>query len=97
MMFNLIYTVPSGSKGTIRVNKWPCGLGSIIDVDGVRWDIRGIFGWPNDPDLFYKGRVWACREELLHPYYTDTSGADFGYVSQRWNSYWLELHPNGVT
>ena len=80
-MFSLSYTVPSEIKGVIRVSKPVCTLGLLTDLDGRKWDVRAIIG-----DV-----VRATPSESLHPYFTDTSGASFGFVSQSWEPYKIEV------
>ena len=82
-MFNLSYTSPCEIQGTIVLTKKPwSGLGIYTDVDGKRWDVRGIIG----------DYIQACPVDSLHPYYTDTSGFnDFGLVQQRWLPYKWEV------
>ena len=80
-MFYLSYMAPAEVKGTIQVSCRPNGLGPLTDVKGRRWNIGAIV---ND-------YVCACPENELHPYYTDTSGAAFGLVQQRWNPYRIEV------
>lgn len=80
-MFNLTYTAPTEIKGTIRVNKRVCRLGPMTDAEGRRWDVCAVIG-----DV-----VCAVPIEELHPYYTDTSGAQFGFVSQTWEPYQTEI------
>ena len=80
-MFDLTYTMPSEIKGTIRVKKPIYWLGPVTDIDGRRWDVRGIIGH----------YVQAVPMSELHPYYTDTSGSSFGMVSQTWEPYLVEV------
>lgn len=80
-MFNLSYTTPSEIKGTIRVKKPVYSLGPMTDADGKRWDVRAVIG----------SVICAVPAEHLHPYYTDTSGASFGLVSQTWEPYQTEV------
>jgi len=79
---NLSYNTESEIEGTIKVYHAPRGLGILTDIDGKRWDIRGIIG----------RYVQAVPENELHPYYTDTSGCtNFGLVSQTWKPYLIEV------
>ena len=89
-MFNLTYDTPAPIKGIIRCYQRPMTLGPFTDVEGGTWDIKGIF--------YSDGYCWvqACPRSSLHPDYTDTSGASFGYVSQRWEPYEIvEVHDAG--
>lgn len=79
-MFNLGYSTPCELKGVIVFNKQPSNLGVHVDIDGNKWDIKGIFG---------NAYVWACPLNELHPYYSDTSGQSFGLVQQSWKPYGL--------
>lgn len=83
-MFNLSFTEKSTWKGTIRGPK-PNGLGPYWDANGGKWDIRG---YGMDADGWW---CWAVPSGQLHPYYTDTSGAGYGWVHQRWEPYRLEI------
>ena len=56
-------------------------LGPLTDIDGNKWHIEAIIG----------AQVCACPLSQLHPYYTDTSGSDFGLVSQTWEPYQIEI------
>lgn len=76
-MFNLSYMTPSELAGEIKVNKMHYSLGNFTDAEGKRWNIRAVI---NDILL-------ACPIESLHPYYSDTSGASYGLVSQQWLPY----------
>lgn len=80
-MFNLSYTTKSEIKGTIQVDKPIIRLGPITDIHGKKWDIIGIIG----------KYVQACPMSELNPYYTDTSGAYHGFVSQEWHPYNIEV------
>ena len=80
-MFNLSYTSPCEVQGIIILTEKPWrGLGIYTDIDGNRWDVRGVIG----------DYVQACPEHGLHPYFTDTSGTQYGLVRQRWLPYkWI--------
>ena len=86
-MWNLRYTRPSGLAGVIHVSQMVSGLGTLIDVDGVRWHVRQIFSRDG------LTVVSACREDELHPYYTDTSMRGHGVVSQIWEPYGVVVAP----
>lgn len=77
-------TSPCEIQGTIRGKK-PYGLGPYTDADGKRWDIRG---YGMDEDGWW---CWAVPAMDLHLYYTDTSTARYGFVSQRWLPYRMEI------
>ena len=80
-MFNLSYDTPAPVAGIIRCYQPPMQLGPFSDIDGNKWDIKGIF--------YADGYRWvqACPRRNLHPYYNDTSGASYGLVMQRWQPY----------
>lgn len=79
-MFKLVYMSKSEVVGTIRFKERVYGIGIFIDVNGKEWDVKANFG------------NWICAKPLneLHPYYTDTSGRDFGLVSEKWLPYLVE-------
>ena len=85
-MFKLNYFTECDFVGTIRYHKdkYPQRLGLYIDADDKKWDIRGIF--------YMDSCRWvqACPYSNLHPYYNDTSGMNFGWVSQQWKPYRLK-------
>ena len=86
-MFRLRTSEKCEFKGKIRVkkeNKLYVGLGNLIDEDGMKWNIHGVF-FMGDPDW-----VQACPMGELHPYYHDTSTAHWGFVSQTWEPYEIE-------
>lgn len=83
-MFNLSYTTESECKGTIK-GRIPYGLGPYTDANGGKWDIRG---YGKDSEGWW---CWAVPSSSLHPYYTDTSGRGFGFVSQTWEPYRMEI------
>ena len=78
-MFNLSYSAPCEIQGEIKTKRpiYMSGLGVYTDVDGKKWDVRGIFGTI----------VQAKPLDQLHSYYTDTSGRSFGLVSETWKPY----------
>lgn len=81
-MFNFSFNTPCEIQGKIQVTKRISWLGLVTDIHGARWHINAIIG----------NYVQACREEQLHPYYTDTSNtSDYGVVSQRWLPYEIEI------
>lgn len=80
-MFNLNYSEPCKIEGTIRMKKPVYRLGPLTDVDGNVWDVRGILG----------SVIQAVPHHHLHPFYSDTSGADHGFVSQTWKPYQTEI------
>ena len=55
MLLSASGLTPSELKGTIKLKEPLRGLGSYIDTDGIRWDIKAIF---ND--------VVCARREDLH-------------------------------
>ncbi len=74
--------------GTIRVRRPITSIGTIVDVDGNKWNVRGITS----------GGVSACPLQNLHPYYTETSGNNYGngtsgsdIISQKWDAYLVEV------
>ena len=87
-MFNLSCTEEAELAGVIRHRKGehPMRLGPYTDMDGNRWDIRILFS-PG----FKGGWAAACPNGNLHPYFSDTSGASYGMVMQRWEPYALEI------
>lgn len=80
-MFNLSYSQEAEIKGTIKLDKPLMRLGPVRDIDGNLWDIHGIIG----------DYVQACPESGLHPFYSDTSNASYGFVSQTWHPYRIEV------
>ena len=78
-MFHLFYTYPSELAGEIVVRQPIRSLGVFRDAYGKVWHIEGI---ANDI-------AWAVPYDELHPYYRDTSGTSFGFVSQTWKPYKL--------
>jgi hypothetical protein len=81
-MFSLTYSTPSEIAGDIRVNRFlDLHIGSFIDADGKRWNIWGLQGGRDG------GIAWAVPEGEVHPYYTDTSGCNFGMIQQTWKPY----------
>ena len=71
----------SETVGTIRCKEFPKRLGLFKDIEGTTWDVNAIIGKV----------VCACKKSELHPYFTDTSSASYGYVSQTWKPYNIEL------
>lgn len=67
---------PAKSKGNIEFPHFPM-LGRNTDTSGKEWDVGAVVN----------NSVSAVPVHELHPYYTDTSGAGFGLVSQTWNAY----------
>jgi hypothetical protein len=85
-MFKLSYTEKAdGFIGTIKTRKQITGLGRIKDIFGQIWDINMA--------VLNNGINWvcACPIENLHPYYSSTSGASYGWISQHWNPYLVEV------
>ena len=82
-MFHMSYTAPAPSAGTITFEVRPAWLGVHTDVDGKRWDVRGIF----------PGFVQACPVDTLHPHYKSTAGGDYWLVTQDWQPYEVEVQP----
>ena len=80
-MLNMSWTAPAEIEGTIQVYTPIYWLGPVKDITGQQWDIRGIIG----------KTVLACKMEELHPYYNDTSGTQWGFVSQKWLPYKVEV------
>ncbi len=80
-MFRMDLLTPAKLEGVIFMDKKPMSLGNHTDIEGVSWDIKGIFH--GEGKMF----VCACKQSELHPYFYDTSGQDFGYVSQKWLPY----------
>lgn len=76
-MFSLRYTEECELVGKITVSKPIHSLGNVTDINGREWNIHAI----------YNNIVQACPKDKLHPYYTDTSGATFGIVQQKWLPY----------
>lgn len=85
-MINYTSTTPyKGQVKTLRLKLDPRrhGTGRYQDVDGKWWDVRG---YAND-------YVNACPCDEVHPFYSDTSGAQYGFVSQSWPPYRIEVVP----
>ncbi len=80
-MFHLSYSTPSDLKGKIIVNKPLYGLGNVEDIYGKIWNIKAIFG----------KYVNAVPVSELHEYYTSTSNDCYGFVSQTWDAYEIEV------
>lgn len=80
-MFSMTTWSKAPIAGTIKVKKRISGLGRIKDVEGKYWDIHAII----------RDYVCAVPLEELHPFYTDTSGSTFGFVSQSWKPYLVEV------
>ncbi len=76
-MFSLSYTSPDEIQGAIAVpeNRWPMGI--YTDPEGFKWHIGGHI----------RNTVLACPLGDTHPYYYDTSGAQYSSWSQRWRPY----------
>lgn len=83
-MFSMTSFSPAKLKGTIRVAKPIRHLGHVTDINGNRWHVEAIIG----------NQVCAVPMAQLHPYFTDTSGDSFGFVSQRWEPYQVEVVSN---
>jgi hypothetical protein len=85
MFFNMTSFRQRPKAGTLRLRKFPSGLGRVTDVAGQVWDIRAIIG----------RSVCACKVQQLHPYYTDTSSFNSydGLVEQEWPPYDVEVCP----
>lgn len=88
-MFNFTWTEKCKVAGTIKVKEKVRQPGLLVDIDGNRWNVRGIFGSAGVKDE--QQWVQACPEYNLHPYYSDTSTMSFGYVSQTWKPYLIEV------
>ena len=80
-MFRYSCTRPAEIAGTIELTKRPSGLGTYTDIHGKRWDIHGIIG----------DYVQACPLDEVHPYYNDTSGNEYDFVSQTWLPYEIAI------
>ena len=80
-MFSLSYTSPTELKGKIEMAYPICSLGYHTDIHGNRWDIK-MAVYNKD-----KNYVAAVIAEELHPYYSDTSGTNYGFVTQVWEPY----------
>lgn len=85
MSFYMYSTSPCEIQGTIRVAKPIRSLGRVRDLDGQIWDVEGI------QQISGRMTVAAVKVEDLHPYYDDTSGCIYGYVSQTWKPYRVEV------
>jgi hypothetical protein len=94
-MFSLRYTSPY--KEEIKTIKFKSpdgkknnpiwqGLGWYIDVDGVKWDIRGVLGGE-------RPYVWARPVDNLPIYRTDIESFGMGY-SATWLPYYVEIVRN---
>jgi len=79
-MFSMSMMNKAEVKGHIKFKSFP-RLGREVDVDGNEWDIGAIIC----------GTVCAVPLNQLHPYYSDTSGQSFGFVSQSWPPYTFEV------
>ena len=85
-MFKLSCSRPCPIQGAIYVDRrMSVRLGPMTDAQGDRWDVRGIFGGGKHGEWI----VQAVRLESLHPHYTDTSTASYGFVTQTWKPYRL--------
>lgn len=80
-MFRYSSLQPAKIKGTIRINRRVSQLGLLTDADGKRWHVEAIFG----------SVICAVPYNEVHPYFTDTSGAPFDWVSQTWEPYQTEV------
>ncbi len=84
-MFFIQVSSPCDFAGTINAEEMPAMLGPWVDANGHHWDVRGIF------QLAEGNWVQACPQGSMHPYYTDTSGRQFGTVHQTWKPYRVKL------
>lgn len=86
-MFNLTTTNRSEIKGHIEFRKFPT-LGRNTDMNSDIWDVGAII----------YGTVCAVPIGELHPYFNDTSGQCFGFISQSWPPYTFEVkhQPEGT-
>lgn len=83
-MFNLSYTEREKHFAGVIHTTRPIshsGLGRYIDVYGNEWDVNAIIN----------RCICAVPMSGLHPYYNDTSGANFGCVRQTWLPYKNEI------
>jgi len=81
-MFYATWTTPCPLAGTLRfpVDPRGRGLGIYEDVDGVRWDIRGILG----------PYVQARRVTETPAFYSTATNAESGGF-HRWEPYEVEV------
>jgi len=79
--FTSITESKKGFRGTIRLNKFPSGLGNYTDVDGKRWNINAII----------HGYVCACPLDEVSPYWSSTADIPSGLYSQTWHPYKVEI------
>ena len=96
MSFSMHTSSPYEFQGTIKFKKMPSALGTYQDVDGVAWDIHGIFNGPK-----YGPWVQAKKMNELHSYFTDTScgftsnggtGSDCSdFITETWMPYKIEI------
>lgn len=87
-MFRLSYDSPCEIQGTIVMEKYPQRLGRHTDVNGVEWDIHGIFG---------HDFVQACPYSALAPALTSTAtdSINWGY-SQSWQPYKIAIQSKAL-
>jgi len=86
-MFNLSYSTPAPIKGIIWMKERLTRTGNITDVDGNEWNVHSLMG---DEHVTF---VSAVPIGGLHPFYQDTSGQSYGYVSQTWEPYQVMVKP----
>lgn len=85
-MFSMSWSEKGELQGTIYLTKLITGgLGPYVDIFSQTWGVKAIYSFPDGQ------YVSAVRKEHLHPYFTDTSGRGFGFVSQRWEAYKIEV------
>lgn len=75
-----------GPINTLRLRRdpWKCGIGIYEDVDGIRWDVHGLFTGS-------KGKmIWARRVDDAPSYYSTATDACSGGF-HRWIPYTFEV------
>ncbi len=83
-MFRSSWMSPAKVEGTLRLKKQPGGMGHYKDVDGVTWDIRGVF-WSGK-----SGYVQARKISDSSGYYsTAVFSSCVGFHT--WKSYYVEV------
>jgi hypothetical protein len=85
-MFSLNYISPAELRGKIEMAYPIISLGTHKDIYGNVWDVR-MATYSGG-----KNYVSAVPIEALHPYYSDTSDANYGFVSQAWEPYEVIIH-----
>ena len=84
-MFRLSSTQPCKIQGVIIVKQPIQSLGYHTDIHGIIWDIHAIYG-TNDGII-----VNAVPQCELHPYFKETTSDSYGFVSQTWKPYKVEV------